>query len=755
MRMIIFALLLAISYAQTEERRSLSFEERRSLQPGSRPGGGSGGGGGGQPGGGSSGGMMPGSTTGGCEDTPGCGVFTTFGDPDCSNELARQACPATCQACDTAVNPDTDAGTDEEGKSCEDKEFNGMSCTVALAMPQIDCTMAGLLCPVSCDMCDKGEWECVDMDGFVYNGMNCESAAQANLCETEDVAGKCPESCQLCDDKEGTDACALCDCSVPILCPDDVDCGCSDENETNPNEDATTTEECEDTDLCAGFSAVGAPDCTSTAVRLACKLTCNACDETVIDNIPDGGDIIDNLPGDDDANNLPGDGGDENDETPDTTEECVDTALCAGFSAAGAPDCTSTVVRLACASTCNACDETLIDNLPGDGGDGDNETPTTEECVDTALCVGFSAAGAPDCASTTARFACRLTCNACDETITDNLPDGGDIIDNLPDGGDIVDNLPGDDSNDSSETTEECEDTALCLADSPDCTSTAVRLVCKLTCNACDEEITDNIPGGGDIIDNLPGDSGDIVDNIPGNDGNDSSEEEESEESDEESTSSEAPSKQVKFEMKLSMTRDQFEEKKSDVKKSVAETLRVDEDSIEVNAKSRRRLRRQLTDDVEIEVIVRTDEDTAQRVETSVSNTNRFTRDLSNNLEANIPDIDIEVSDVGALETIDVTDPEDVGENLTGQNNTESESDDGGMDTMVVIIIALGAVVFCLLVAAGYYAFTGSKMESEVIDMGERVDTENPATVGGAAFDSKRHPSSQEGAVAFETGSRP
>merc|ERR1719354_753956 len=320
--------------------------------------------------------------------------------------------------------------------------------------------------------------------------------------------------------------------------------------------------------LCATFSLSGSPDCTMPGARLACPSTCNACDETIIDNIPDGGDMIDNLPGDDDANNLPGDGEDETDETPETTEECADTALCATF----------------------------------------------------------SLSGSPDCASTTARFACRLTCNACDETITDNLPDGGDIIDNLPDGGDIVDNLPGDDSNDSSETTKECEDTALCLADSPDCTSTAVRLVCKLTCNACDEEITDNIPGGGDIIDNLPGDSGDIVDNIPGNDGNDSSEEEESEESDEESTSSEAPSKQVKFEMKLSMTRDQFEEKKSDVKKSVAETLRVDEDSIEVNAKSRRSLRRQLTDDVEIEVIVRTDEDTAQRVETSVSNTNRFTR---------------------------------------------------------------------------------------------------------------------------------
>jgi len=544
----------------------------------------------------------------------------------------------------------------------------------------------------------------------------------------------CPSTCNACDETiidnipDGGDM-------IDNLPGDDDANNLPGDGEDETDETPETTEECADTALCATFSLSGSPDCTMTGARLACPSTCNACDETLIDN-------------------LPGDGGDGDNETP-TTEECVDTALCAGFSAAGAPDCTSTVVRLACASTCNACDETLIDNLPGDGGDGDNETPTTEECVDTALCVGFSAAGAPDCASTTARFACRLTCNACDETITDNLPDGGDIIDNLPDGGDIVDNLPGDDSNDSSETTEECEDTALCLADSPDCTSTAVRLVCKLTCNACDEEITDNIPGGGDIIDNLPGDSGDIVDNIPGNDGNDSSEEEESEESDEESTSSEAPSKQVKFEMKLSMTRDQFEEKKSDVKKSVAETLRVDEDSIEVNAKSRRRLRRQLTDDVEIEVIVRTDEDTAQRVETSVSNTNRFTRDLSNNLEANIPDIDIEVSDVGALETIDVTDPEDVGENLTGQNNTESESDDGGMDTMVVIIIALGAVVFCLLVAAGYYAFTGSKMESEVIDMGERVDTENPATVGGAAFDSKRHPSSQEGAVAFETGSRP
>merc|ERR1719354_1233355 len=513
-------------------------------------------------------------------------------------------------------------------------------------------------------------------------------------------------------------------------------------------------------DLCAGFSAAGAPDCTSTAVRLACKLTCNACDETITDNIP-GGDLVDNLPTDDDANNLPGGAGDENDETPATTEECEDSFGCAVFSAAGAPDCTLTAVRMACKLTCNACDETLIDNIP-DGGDIIDNLPTddddnnlpgdggdeTDECEDTAACAAASMNGSPDCTVIAVRLVCKLTCNACDEAITDNIPDGGDIIDNLP----------GDDSNDSSET-DECEDTAACAPFSmngpPDCSLTAVRFVCKLTCNACDEEFTDNIPDGGDIIDNIPGDGGDIIDNIPGNDNNDSSEEEGSEESDEESTPSEAPSKQVKFEMKLSMTRDQFEEKKSDVKKSVAETLRVDEDSIEVNAKSRRRLRRQLTDDVEIEVIVRTDEDTAQRVETSVSNTNRFTRDLSNNLEANIPDIDIEVSDVGALETIDVTDPEDVGENLTGQNNTESESDDGGMDTMVVIIIALGAVVFCLLVAAGYYAFTGSKMESEVIDMGERVDTENPATVGGAAFDSKRHPSSQEGAVAFETGSRP
>ena len=72
----------------------------------------------------------------------------------------------------------------------------------------------------------------------------------------------------------------------------------------------------------------------------------------------------------------------------------------------------------------------------------------------------------------------------------------------------------------------------------------------------------------------------------------------------------------------------------------------------------------------------------------------------------------------------------DVKDNLgSDKNKVESASDDGGMDTMVIVMIALGAVVLCLLVAAGYYAFTGSKMESEVIDMGDRMDAENPAVV--------------------------
>merc|ERR1719483_1551406 len=131
------------------------------------------------------------------------------------------------------------------------------------------------------------------------------------------------------------------------------------------------------------------------------------------------------------------------------------------------------------------------------------------------------------------------------------------------------------------------------------------------------------------------------------NEENSSQEDEESSEptTPQESTSTEAPSQEVKFGMKLSMTREQFETKKSDVQKSIADTLEVDEDSIEVNAKERRSLRRRLDGEVEIEVTVRGDEDTTKSVVETVK-ADSFTDELTENLNDNITDIEIEVSDV-------------------------------------------------------------------------------------------------------------
>ena len=106
--------------------------------------------------------------------------------------------------------------------------------------------------------------------------------------------------------------------------------------------------------------------------------------------------------------------------------------------------------------------------------------------------------------------------------------------------------------------------------------------------------------------------------------------------------------------MKLSMTRGQFEAKKSDVKKSIADTLEVNEDSIEVNAKERRSLRRRLDGEVEIEVTVRGDEDTSKSVEDTVKSSS-FTNELTENLNDNITDIEIEVSGVTTPKTTTIT----------------------------------------------------------------------------------------------------
>jgi len=543
----------------------------------------------------------------------------------------------------------------------------------------------------------------------------------------------------------------------------------SQENEGSDDTTGETEEECEDTSACAALRSVDFTfSCENVQHQIACPKFCNACD--VIDNITGGGDgsvtdmcavccAMDRPVGCDDCtcDNS------SDDTTGETEDQCVDTAACATMrSTLGAAfNCENASHKIACPLFCNACDESVIDNIPG-GGDDNPLIPT----------------GLPD------------TCGVCCASPMD-IPVGCDEC-NCAGSGSDNEEEPSQEGEGSSE--EECEDMTGCaLLRSMDptfsCENAHHQIVCPKFCNVCDDTIIDQITGGGNnplIPTGLPDTCGvcctmdvpigcdecncansgsdntenssqeDEESHVDTNEENSSQEDEESSEptTPQESTPTEAPSQEVKFGMKLSMTREQFETKKSDVKKSIADTLEVDEDSIEVNAKERRSLRRRLDGEVEIEVTVRGDEDTTKSVVETVK-ADSFTDELTENLNDNITDIEIEVSDVTTPKATTIT--EDVKDNLgSDKNKVESASDDGGMDTMVIVMIALGAVVLCLLFAAGYYAFTGSKMESEVIDMGDRMDAENPAIVGGAAFETeKRNQQSAEGVMAFETGTRP
>jgi len=147
-------------------------------------------------------------------------------------------------------------------------------------------------------------------------------------------------------------------------------------------------------------------------------------------------------------------------------------------------------------------------------------------------------------------------------------------------------------------------------------------------------------------------------------------------------TDTEAPTKEVKVEMKLSMTDAEYENNKDKVKTSISKKFRVAENLITVRkvAARRRSLRRMLSE-VNLEVGIQTHDEEAV---TSIIRAPTFATEMGNAISAETG-IDVTVSDVGEPESQDVS---------SSDAATEGGSDDDTNLTWLWVLIA------CVVVGA-------------------------------------------------------
>jgi len=176
--------------------------------------------------------------------------------------------------------------------------------------------------------------------------------------------------------------------------------------------------------------------------------------------------------------------------------------------------------------------------------------------------------------------------------------------------------------------------------------------------------------------------------------------------------------KQVKFDMKLSISTEEFNTHKETIKADVAELLSTDVSKVEIALKSRRS-RRRLQDEVEIEVTVdAADESAATAIENTV-NGDSFATDLGTSVSESTG-LEVTVSGVTEASTTTIT--------------TEASDDSDDNNTTMIIIIVV--VVVAVLLIGGFICYTmsnNSKLEKE-------VDVESKEVGGGEINEQKRVP---------------
>lgn len=146
-------------------------------------------------------------------------------------------------------------------------------------------------------------------------------------------------------------------------------------------------------------------------------------------------------------------------------------------------------------------------------------------------------------------------------------------------------------------------------------------------------------------------------------------------------TDTEAPTKEVKVEMKLSMTDAEYENNKDKVKTSISKKFRVAENLITVTKVAARRSLRRMLSEVNLEVGIQTHDEDAV---TSIIRAPTFATEMGNAISAETG-IDVTVSDVGEPESQDVS---------SSDAATESGSDDDTNLTWLWVLIA------CVVVGA-------------------------------------------------------
>jgi hypothetical protein len=160
-----------------------------------------------------------------------------------------------------------------------------------------------------------------------------------------------------------------------------------------------------------------------------------------------------------------------------------------------------------------------------------------------------------------------------------------------------------------------------------------------------------------------------------------------------------ADTKEVKFEVTLSISKADYETHKDQIKEDFATILGTTKDKLTITVVSRR-ARRSLTDSLKLEVAVKSaDAAAASAIESKVTG-DTFEADLAKEITDNTEGLTVQVTGVS----------EPKSENLT----TTTTDDDDSNTTMIIIIVV--AVVVVLLIAAFvcYTMNNNDKMQKEV-----------------------------------------
>jgi len=175
-------------------------------------------------------------------------------------------------------------------------------------------------------------------------------------------------------------------------------------------------------------------------------------------------------------------------------------------------------------------------------------------------------------------------------------------------------------------------------------------------------------------------------------------------------TEAPAPTKEVKFELKLSISEEEFNTHKETIKADIATLLNTVVEKIRLALKTRRR--RRLQDAVDIEVTVQADDDAAATAVEDAVTGSSFEQDLGESVSTS----------TGLTVTVsDVSDP--VTESLT---ETPASSDDDDDNTTMIIIIIV--VVVAVLAIGGFICYTMNKNEKlkDQVGGGETPDKRTP-----------------------------